>query len=405
MKINYLMNETYQKEVRNCPVCNNTEKQLLFQQNFTRISSGSLLDGYNVVACKKCGFCFSEGIPNQEAFDKYYKEMSKYEKSAANPDESQYDVKRFQQIVEYIKFNIKNKNSYIVEIGCATGLLLSLLKKDCYSNLLGIDPSPACVETVNKKYAIPSRTGTISDLSSIAHDSIDLLILVGVMEHIRDLDLALDEIRKVLKPDGKACIVVPDASQYFNGKDAPFQEFSTEHINFFGPISLTNLMAKHKFSKIRIDQQVFEVNYNTLTPAILSLFIKDNEVQLPNIFDEETVLNLKKYIANCHYDEKSIHNTIENIYRENEPIIIWGTGAQTLRLLANTNLSKTNIIAFVDSNPKYQRNKLNNVPVLSPEELKNYRETILISTRAYQNEIEYQIRGTLKLKNKIIKLF
>jgi SAM-dependent methyltransferase len=399
------MNETYQKEERYCPICHSKGKNLLFQQSFSKISYNDLLDGYNVVACKECGFCYADDIPNQETFDLYYKYMSKYEKNDNNSKESQYDLNRFQQTVEYLKFNIINKDSYIVEIGCATGLLLSLLKKDGFTNLLGIDPSPACVETVTKIHNIPSRSGTISDLSSIVPESVDLVILVGVLEHIRNLDLALVQLRRVIKPDGKICIVVPDASQYLNGKDAPFQEFSVEHINYFGPGSISNLMIKHDFSKINIEQQMFEVNYNTLTPGILSIFNKNQAVQIPFKYDQETVDNLKTYITICHKEERVINNKIEKIINNNEPIIIWGTGTQTLRLLANSDLNKVNIIAFVDSNPKYQGNKLNNVSIFSPEELKNRQETILISTRAHQNEIEYQIKEILKMKNKIIRLF
>ncbi len=399
------MDETCQKEERSCPVCNSKEKKLLLQQNFLKISDSSLLDGYNVVACKRCGFCFADNIPNQIVFDTYYKNMSKYEKPDTNSKESLYDVKRFQKTVEYLKFNFKNKNAYIVEIGCATGLLLSLLKKAGFNNLLGIDPSPACTEKVTKSYDIPSRTGAISDLSLIISESCDLLILVGVLEHIRDLDLALVQLRNVLKPDGKILIAVPDASQYFNCKDAPFQEFSVEHINYFGPGSISNLMAKHNFSKTNMVQQIFEVNNNILTPVILSIFSKNQAVQASIKYDQETVNNLKKYITICNGEEKKIKNKIEQICLNNEPIIIWGTGTQTLRLLANSDLHKANIIAFVDSNPKYQGNKLNNVSVISPKDLKNKKETILISTRAYQNEIEYQIKEDLKLRNKIIKLF
>jgi predicted SAM-dependent methyltransferase len=48
------------------------------------------------------------------------------------------------------------------------------------------------------------------------------------------LDISL-HIYDILAPTGKIYIAVPDASQYINGEDAPFQEFSIEHINFFGP--------------------------------------------------------------------------------------------------------------------------------------------------------------------------
>ncbi len=399
------MNLTYQKEGRNCPVCRSEESQLLFRTRFSKISDNYLLDSYDVVACKTCGFCFADQIPNQGVFDKYYKNMSKYEESKSLSMDSQYDVKRFNQIVEFINSNIKDKNSRIVEIGCATGLLLSLLKKKGFNNLLGIDPSPSCVETIRNKYGIPSLLGTITDLSSIKAESVDLVILVGVLEHIRDLNLALMEIRNVLRSDGKICIVVPDASQYLNGNDAPFQEFSVEHINYFGPGSLINLMISQNFSKVVIDQQVFEVNFNTFTPVILNLFKKSKEKEKQFKYDMGTVTNFKEYIINCYEREKSIHDKIEKINIDKKPLIIWGTGAQTLRLLANSDLSKANIIAFVDSNPKYHGKKLNDISIISPEELKNMKETILISTRAYQNEIEDQIRQVLKLKNTIIKLY
>jgi SAM-dependent methyltransferase len=270
---------------------------------------------------------------------------------------------------------------------------------------LGIDPSPSCVETVKNRYQIPSKTGTISDLSSILPGSVELLILVGVLEHIQDLDWSIKELRKILKPGGKICIVVPDASQYFNGKDAPFQEFSIEHINFFGPRSLTNLMVKHMFTESSSVQQIFEVNYNTLTPVILSIYTKEKTESSFMNFDDETGTNLKMYISQCDEEQKSIESVIKKIIRVKEPVIIWGTGAQTLRLLSTTDMKNADIICFVDSNPKYQGNKLNNIPVISPDELKNRKEQILISTRAYQHEIEFQIRKTLKLPNKIIKLF
>jgi SAM-dependent methyltransferase len=397
------MNKLYSTHNRSCPICNCSEKQLLFRQSFSAFEN-NLLNGYNVVSCEGCGFCYSDNIPEQEVFDIYYREMSKYEHSDTNVSESKYDLNRFWQIVEYIKSNIKSRNGCIVEIGCASGLLLSLMKQERYDNILGIDPSPGCVHTVRTRYEIPAMVGTISDLSFLK-PNVDLLILVGVLEHIRDVNIALEELKKVLKPDGKLCIVVPDASRYLEGKDAPFQEFSVEHINFFGPESISNLMGRHDFSVVNIEQHDFEVNYNTITPVILSIFQKNEGKDSTIKFDHVTVENLRKYIVLCKGAEESIHHKIDKISQEKEQIIIWGTGAQTLRLLANSSLSEAKITAFVDSNPKYQGNTLNNVPVIAPADLKNKKETILISTRAYQNEIEIQIKETLKIPNKIIKLY
>ncbi|MES1223139.1 MAG: class I SAM-dependent methyltransferase, partial [Bacteroidota bacterium] len=253
-------------EKRICPICSSKENELLFHQSFSDFSDITLLSSYDVVACSECGFCYSDKIPQQKVFDVYYRELSKYESKSDELYESPYDRNRFSIMVNYLKSFLDNPGLHIAEVGCATGFLLSLIKKEGYSNLTGIDPSPGCTAAAKKHYDIKVLTNTISNIE-LADNSVDVLILVGVLEHIRDLDDSLEKLWKLLRTGGKFFIVVPDGSQYFNGKDAPFQEFSVEHINFFGPGSLENLMKKNKFSKVDIAQDLIEVNYNTLTPV------------------------------------------------------------------------------------------------------------------------------------------
>ena len=286
--------------------------------------------------------------------------------------------------------NIKKEHQpHIVEFGCATGLLLSLINKKGYINITGVDPSPSCAETAKKYYGINVLTNTLSDVN-IDDDSVDFLILVGVLEHIKDLDDSLAILWRMLAPKGKICIIVPDASQYFNGQDAPFQEFSVEHINFFGPVSLGNLMKKNGFSKVDISQMPVEVNYKTITPVICSVFEKNHlSNQERIIFDKDV----------------EVKQTISTIADRNIPIMVWGTGAQTLRLLAISRLKEANIIAFIDSNPKYQGKHIEGIPVISPQNITGKTETILICTRAYQEEIARDIRNVFQLDNEIIKLY
>ena len=391
-------------EKRICPVCSSKENEILFHQSFSAFSNITLLSSYDVVACDVCGFCYADKIPEQKAFDVYYRELSKYESNSDELREQPYDRNRFSIMVKYLKPFLDSPGLHIAEVGCATGFLLSMIKKEGYSNLTGIDPSPGCTAAAKKHYGIQALTNTISNIE-LADNSVDILILVGVLEHIRDLDDSLQKLWKLLKPGGKFFIVVPDGSQYFNGQDAPFQEFSVEHINFFGPCSLENLMKKNKFSKVDITQDLIEVNYNTFTPAILSIFKKESSADTLFVPDNESKKNLQMYVELCKKKEKEINAIIEKVSADNGSIIVWGTGAQTLRLLVNSSLKEAKIAAFVDSNPKYQGKLLNGIPVISPESLRSRTEPILISTRAYQNEIEMQIKNILRLHNKVIKLY
>jgi SAM-dependent methyltransferase len=332
--------------------------------------------------------------------------MSKYEINEQKIQENKYEFEKFNQMVSYITPFLENYQTRILEIGCATGLLLSLIKRKGYENLLGVDPSPSCSETVKKLYGIRVLTNTLSKLS-IKKQSADFLILAGVLEHVRELDISLKHLWNVLSLNGKIYVSVPDASQYLNGEDAPFQEFSIEHINFFGPTSLTNLMSKNGFTLVDYKQNNFEVSNNTLTPVIQTIYKKSHNFSISNFFitDKETKQNLESYVNLCNQKEKKIYKIINKIILSNEPIIIWSTGTQTLRLLASSRLKEAKIIAFVDSNPKFHGKTLNGITIVSPESLKNMTESILISSRIYQNDIEHQIRNVLQLRNEIIKLY
>ena len=103
--------------------------------------------------------------------------------------------------------------------------------------------------------------------------------------------------------------------------------------------------------------------------------------------------------------DELIYKSINKIVDKGNPVIIWGTGALALRLLACSRLSEAKITAFVDSNPHYQGKELKGIPIIAPVDLKKHEEAILIATRAYQEEIVNIIRNGLNLRNDLITLF
>ena len=82
-----------------------------------------------------------------------------------------------------------------------------------------------------------------------------------------------------------------------------------------------------------------------------------------------------------------MNNKILRIVKSKKPIIVWGVGTHTLRLLKTSELSKANIKYFVDSNPKYSNKKLNGKKIILPAELENKNEAILISSMIFQDNI------------------
>lgn len=391
---------------RHCGVCDNAVGRLLYNQNFSQLSDRSgLLTGYDVVVCDECGFCFADHIPGMSVFDKYYRDMSKYEKTEKGESDSAYDQARFQIMAEVILKLIPERNAQVFEVGCANGQLLNLLKKKGFENVGGIDPSATSAQIARQHFGIKVSANTLSDIT-IADGGIDFLILAGVLEHLPNLATALQKLKNMLSLHGRLFISVPDASRYPEGEDAPFQEFSVEHINFFGPVSLVNLLEANGFELSSLEQGVIGSSYRTTTPVIHAVFKKARFSKPTAIIrDTETEKALRIYIDKSTQEDIQIQKAIESVIQLGGPIIIWGRGAHTLRLLATSNLGNAKIRAFVDSNPRYQGKRIDDVPVISPNSFKDYSEPILISSRVYQEDIALQIVNNLKLENKIIKLY
>src|ERR1035438_4409532 len=231
---------------RPCPVCGCTRSTLLFEQSFDQLSGALLLDGYDVVICEQCGAGFADDIPPQSAFDGYYRDLSKYDYADRGGAEPPGAEDRFQDIAAALGRFIPSPHSRVLEIGCASGQLLKVLKEWGFSNVEGVDPSPGCIRAAFELYGVPGVAGTVFSIPQ-PEVPYDVLILIGVMEHIRDLECAVDRFHTLLREEGLVYLEVPDASRYVADLDAPFQEFSVEHINFFSKTSLTNLMCPTRY--------------------------------------------------------------------------------------------------------------------------------------------------------------
>jgi cyclopropane fatty-acyl-phospholipid synthase-like methyltransferase len=391
--------------IRICPICQGSRKELLFRQQFQEISQGSLLAGYEVVVCQTCGFCFADNIPNQKAFDLYYREMSKYEHQDRSGQPSEFETRQFPALAEFIENYLTDPGARILEVGCANGGLLNALKQRGYQNVLGVEPSPVCARNAEKLYQIPVVTSALSDV----HPEIgkfDFIILVAVLEHIRDLDTTITKLQDLLSPQGRLYIEVPDVTEFTSSPDAPFQEFSIEHINFFSSISLSSLMNSYGFHEISAAQIAYDQTETHTGHALRMVFQQGTPIKGAEIIeDANSKVALRNYIAMSQKVENRIHEIVNDLVDRQLPLIVWGVGTHTQRLLATSRLGRANILAFVDSNPNYQNKQIHHTPIWNPRQLAGTSADILVSSRIFQDEIVNHIRFNLKLKNELIVLY
>ena len=389
---------------RACPVCGGSARTRIFRQQFAEVEAVTVVKGYDVVVCRECGAGFADDIPDQSAFDRYYRDLSKYEYHQRDGAESDFDRRRLAIIADIVAPFIPGPDARILDVGCATGRLLALLREKGFANVHGLDPSPSCAAAAQRLYGIPVRTTTLSHLHETG-ETFDVVILVGVLEHINDLDTALREVHDVLSPHGIVYVEVPDAHTFADWPNAPFQDFSTEHINFFSSVSLGNLMARHGFVTRFSEQNAREQSYRTTMSNVSAVFQRQAGAPATITFDPDTESGLRRYVESCRSVEDRVNGRIAELAERGRAVIVWGVGTHTGRLMETSRLRDANIVAFVESNVRYQGRTLHGVPIIAPEALREHPEPVLISSRVFQHEIAQQIREELGLVNEIITLY
>jgi SAM-dependent methyltransferase len=126
----------------------------------------------------------------------------------------------------------------ILDVGCGTGHILRTLRDRGYANLHGLEVSEYAIKRLRSE-GIQMHRGVLPTIP-LPDSTFDVVIASQVLEHIIRARRFLKEVRRVLKPSGRAYIFVPD--------------------NCLGPISEREHVAKYNARSLRaIVEPYFEV--------------------------------------------------------------------------------------------------------------------------------------------------
>ena len=203
-------------------------------------------------------------VPNEEQMGRYYQSENyiSHSDSASSLFERIYhSVKKFtlRQKLNQIE-NAKQGRGSILDIGCGTGEFLVEAKNRNYF-VIGIEPNRTAQALALDKGIVIKDT-----IQEVEDDSIDIITMWHVLEHIDNLEEMINELKRVLKPDGLLIIAVPnykshDAKVYKNywaAYDVP------RHIWHFSQNAITLLFKPFGFSVRKRYPMYFDSFYVSL---------------------------------------------------------------------------------------------------------------------------------------------
>jgi len=253
-----------------CPACGSNEWDFAFTKY-----------GFKHNKCSKCKTLFCSPRPTEKLLLEYYAnfEAPKYWSELLLKTDTTRKLlqhrPRVEKIVALLKEKFAKRKITAVDLGAGTGAFaLALRDSGFFKKVIAADFSEACVQACVKQ-GLEAYHGTVDD---ITEDSIGLLTMNDLIEHLSEPLLFLKKCCSIMAPKGMIAIATP------NGEGFDFQIMKEktvnitppEHLNYFNPYSIKELMKNAGFHVTKAE-----------TPGILDTQIVMREVEKGNVVLEK----------------------------------------------------------------------------------------------------------------------
>jgi 2-polyprenyl-3-methyl-5-hydroxy-6-metoxy-1,4-benzoquinol methylase len=389
---------------RACGACGATRSTPCHHQRFIVPDGYPLPNEYDVVVCQRCGFVYADPAASQSDYDRFYCAWSKYDDSETSTGSglSPYDAARLVATASDIAGALPSRAASILDVGCATGGLLTALRDAGFASVAGLDPSPRCASACRAR-GFETYTGSIASAPQNM-PKFDCVVFSHVLEHVYDIPAFFMAARGLLSPGGYLYLETPDATRYDEFLYAPFQEFNTEHINHFSARALENAARRFGFQPVVVEQKLLQTAADTIYPAVFGLFRDSGRPTDERVVcDQELPSRIAAYIRHSSELMEKINRHLASQLANVDRVIVWGAGQLAMKLLSLPCLAETQVRALVDNNPVLRGKTLAGAPVVSPKEIAGTSEPIIIATLLHSGEISAQIRR-LGLHNPVLSL-
>ncbi len=354
---------------RPCPLCDTPQKKILRTMHYTLFDDSSLPAQTVIARCLGCGFVYASSDAGPEDYLARYQKNWIYSapqriKPGTAPVPHGPLADRANRFLPQIP-----PHGTLVDIGAGSGDLLAttgLLRPDI--RLIAIDPDPRCIDILRAQ-GIDAWQGTLDDLPASLQQQADAVILSHVLEHLWHPLEGIRHATSLLRENGFLYVETPDRLGYPENPNVPFYYFDPEHINHFSLSDLSNAGAPIGLHSIVHERATLQLSQGISYPVCWSILKRE----ATGIFnapqrapkDHAVEAYIRKEDARLHSWLTQARETLTSAKTING-IIIWGTGSQMQRMIAENLFGGMSVLTLVDSDPSKQGRTMAGYRVQSP---------------------------------------
>jgi methylation protein EvaC len=315
--------------------------------------------------------------------------------------------KHFQEMSEnHIPDNlIKNKESFIIEIGCNDGTFLQNVMNKNIKHL-GVDPSKNVVEKAQEKginavaeFYSYEASKTINE----KYGKANRIFASNVICHIPDMHDFMRGIKNNLSPEGEFIFEEPYLLSML--KKTSYDQLYDEHVYMFSLMSIQKLAEMNDL--ILVDAIPQETHGGSMRYVLkhssTSQKISSNGL---NLLNEELTYGLDKlqtyqsFAKNCETRKNDFVKLLQNLKLDNKVVGGYAATSKSTTVLNYCGIDK-NLIGFIsDSTPEKIGTVApgSNIPIISHEEMREIKPDYLVLF-AWNHEKEIMEKEHLLTRN------
>jgi ubiquinone/menaquinone biosynthesis C-methylase UbiE len=132
--------------------------------------------------------------------------------------------------VQIFHKHLSDKNQKIIDVGCGTGLVGLELSKLGYTSFDGVDISKEMIDIAISRGYRSLFLGNLNESLPLESNSYDAALCVGVFTHGHVGPSRLEELTRVIKPQGLVCFTVNEDVYESYGFDKVIKELEAKKI-------------------------------------------------------------------------------------------------------------------------------------------------------------------------------
>jgi 2-polyprenyl-3-methyl-5-hydroxy-6-metoxy-1,4-benzoquinol methylase len=247
-----------------CPVCSSTGIKNVLTVKDHSVSGQS----FTVAECSNCTLRFTQDVPDAASIAPYYKA----EGYISHTNTSKGLVNRAYQFVRKRTMVSKRKlierttgvtKGQMLDLGSGVGSFVNEMQQNGWQ-VTGLEPDEDARKVAKELYQVDLNDTT--EFYRLSPASFDAITMWHVLEHVHDLSAYIQQLKNILKGNGKLLIAVPNYTSldaiaygaYWAAYDVP------RHLYHFSPRSVQILMEKHGLKVMQYKPMWYDSFYISL---------------------------------------------------------------------------------------------------------------------------------------------